>query len=161
MPSRRKLLTATGMALVSAGTISSSANASQRGWKGVRTDPPAGDVEIQTVSYGNREREEDIKSGVWIDHFFGYILDRDTPEEAADLLAEIDFSIQIDGDELIDPKQYFGEIEEYNGEFEGDFITLFNAYTPPRSPGEYILTIIADTPDNYFKVEGTYEITPG
>lgn len=161
MVRRRRILKTTGAAVIGSGVLATSTSAAsgERGWKGVRKEAPS-NVEIQKVSYGNSEQEEDIDTGVWIEHSFGYYIPGDSREEAWENLSKVDFTVRLEGDDLENPKEYIAELNE-SPDGPQDYLAVWDIYTPPRAPGVYTLFISADAPDNYAQVEGTYEITPG
>ena len=163
MVKRRKVIMGAGAAVAGLG-LGSSTVASKKGgkvWKGVKEEPP-GNAAVENVTYRRDGKVLEVDTGEWIKHQFGWLNRAGTKEEALEKFKQTEFTVKVDGEELDNVRAYFGDIEEYDGEFDQDYRWPFAAYTPPRSPGTYLYEIEANPPEkNLISVDGTYRVSPG
>lgn len=162
MVRRRTFLKSAGVVVTGLGLSSipgAAKSSGSRGWAGVKQEPPNG-AEVVSAEYpfdGGKK----ISTGSWINHEFSFLFLEETKEEAEKRLEELSFTQKLDGDTLADPKEYFGEIREYDDE-KYNFIVDFDAYTPPQQPGEHTFHTRYTQPNGVsFEGEITYEVTPG
>lgn len=163
---RRQVLKTVAGVLGTGAAITGTATAQQRSrdpWAGVQNDPPSGNVDTILVSpFPGHEGDDEIPAGTWLRHEVVYVNGNSayesSPEGLRKNLEETEFDFFVDEVPLPNAKEYFGD--PYFD--DGNYKTLFTAYTPPRAPGEYTTTAFADNP-NYepVTVSGTHRITPG
>lgn len=169
MPNRRQCLKgiAGGLGTVAAVTETAGATQGRRDpWNGVRKEPPSEDVDFSRVSpYPNFEGDDDIPAGNWLDYTVGLVNTpayESSPEGLRRELEESELRFSVDGEQLQDVKAYFGD--PVFDEETGRWVTWFDAYTPPRAPGEYTAKIYAynpawETPTAV--LEGTHRVVSG
>lgn len=129
------------MSTVAAGGLLASGQVSARGPGG----KPNGNVDSTEVSVFSTEDDPvQVARGDWVKHRIGWLAD--TEEDVQTWLDTVEKTFYIDGEEVEDTEQYFGEIEPYG---EGNAVVQWEYYEPPKSPGLHTFTVEFYYPEGY------------
>lgn len=104
---------------------------------------------IRVHPFANDEEDPiTVPTGTWIEHSIGWV---DTGEQnKSDVQAYLDaveYTAWIDGEEIENPDQYFGDIH-WDDEREA-WIVWWKYHTPPKKPGRYTYTSDLYFPDGF------------
>lgn len=152
---RRQALRTIGAGIA---TLGVSSTASARG----RDETPNGNVETTDVNiFAPEDDPVDVPAGNWVNHSWGWIdagYGGDSTEEGIEAYLEaVEITIRIDGEEIADPDQYWGEPKQND---DGKWIVRWEHVTPPKSPGHHTFTLEAFFPDG-FEDDGEVVREPG
>jgi len=127
-----------------------------------RREPPSDQIDNASVHPLGVPKSDPIQvsTGEWITHYIGWV-DKEGGDEAKEdvqrWLDSVEMSAWVDGEEVEDVDQYWGDIEWE--EEEETFAVWWKYSTPPKSPGLYTFTIEMYYPDGY--EDGEFEIEAG
>lgn len=113
-------------------------------------EAPNGKVKTETVSmFAPRDDPRVVNAGSWLIHRWSWI-DLEggdsTEEDVQRYLDSVELSIQIDGEEIENPDQYWGNIHRNE---EGKYIVHWKYKTPPKSTGLHTFSVEVSFPDGY------------
>lgn len=115
-----------------------------------------------------------VDAGDWVTHYIGWLDGEGGDIEKEDVerwLDVVEMRVWIDGTELQDVDDYWGEIY-YDEQYES-YVVFWEYSTPPKSPGTYSFTIEFSYPDGFYdggevRPPGTvnrfscnYKVSPG
>ena len=151
---RRQVLKKGGIAAIGAVTLSSgvvSANNRSR-------NPPNDNVPSAEVSAFGFDEVQDVSTGEWIVHRIGWI--SPTEDAVHEALEKMEIRAWLDGEEITDADSYWGDTFVNDDDI---YQAEWQYTTPPRSPGEYKITIRIEFTEDYSEdwSEGDYIVTTG
>ena len=128
---RRQVLKKGGVAAISTVTISSGVVSA----KDRSRNPPGDNVPSAKVSAFGIDEVQEVSTGEWIIHRIGWV--SPTEEEVSEALEKMEIQAWLDGEEITDAGSYWGEPFETDDGYQAEW----QYTTPPRSPGEYEITV--------------------
>ncbi|WP_148263711.1 hypothetical protein [Halopiger xanaduensis] len=125
-------------------------------------EAPNGNVETADVNiFSPKNDPVEVSSGTWVNHYWGWVdadYGGDSTEDGIEaFLDAAEITVRIDGDEISDPDQYWGEPEQND---EDQWVVWWEYVTPPKGPGLYTFTLESYFPDG-LKVNGEVVREPG
>lgn len=141
---RRNILKRAGA--VALGGFLATGNVSSRG----QDSSPNGKVETEEVSiFAPEDDPKQVSAGSWLNHRWGWIDlggGDSTREDIERWFDAVELTISIDGEEVSNHEQYWGEIQQNEN---GKYVVWWEYVTHPKAVGDHTFTVEFYYPDGY------------